>query len=151
MTHRWLRVVCHFQAGRVPAFFRILPRRLPRASRGECGLDGGEQWRRAALDQIEHALEVFPLAVIGIRNVAQPEFRRKVEEEPEMTEMTRRPQRFQKTQILAVHCHNPIESPEIIEDKKPRPLARKLVASLPRSVYRAQVRLLATLMAVRSG
>ena len=68
-----------------------------------------------------------------------------------MTDMTRGPQRFQKTQILAVHCHDPLESPEIVEIEEPRPLARKLVASLPRSVYRAQVRLLATLMAVRSG
>ena len=151
MTHRCLQAVGHFQAGRVPAFFRILPRRLPRALRGECGLDGGEQWRRAALDQIEHALEVSPHAVIGIRNVAQPEFRRKVEEEPEMTEMTGGPQRFQKAQILAVHCHDPIESSEIVELEEPRPLARKLVASLPRSAYRAQVRLLATLMTVCSG
>ena len=47
-----------------------LPRRLPRVGRCEGDLDGGEQRRRAALDQIEHVLEVFRLAVIGIRDVA---------------------------------------------------------------------------------
>ena len=105
----------------------------------------------AALDPIEHALEVFRLAVIRIRNVAQPEFRRKVEEQPEMAAMTGGPQRFQKTQILAVHRHDPLEASEIIEVEKPCPLAREIVASLPRSAYRARVGPLAKLIVVRSG
>ena len=58
-----------FEAGYVPAFFRDVSVPLPCAWRCDGDLDGGEQRCRAALDQIEHMLEVFRLAAIGIRDV----------------------------------------------------------------------------------
>jgi hypothetical protein len=54
-------------------------------------------------------------------------------------------------QILAVHRHDPLKSPEIIEVEEPRPLGREIVASQPRSAYRARVRRLAKLITMRSG
>src|ERR1700731_3471084 len=95
---------------------------LARDRRHEGALDGGEQRARAALNQIEHALEVFRLAIIGVRDVAQAKFGRKVEEQREMAAMIGRPQCFQKTEVLTVHRHDPLEPAEIIEVEEPRAL-----------------------------
>ena len=68
-----------------------------------------------------------------------------------MAAMIGGPQLFQKKQILAIHRHDPLESPEIIEVEEPRPLAREIIASLTRGAYRAHVGWLAKLITVRSG
>jgi len=106
---------------------------------------------RAALDEIEHALEILQFPVIGIGHVAQSEFRREIEKQPKMAAVIRRPQRIQKTQILSVHRDDPFESLEVVDIEAPRTLDRQIVAVLFRDTHRARIRLFAKLIVVRTG
>jgi hypothetical protein len=111
--------------------------------------DGVEQRRRATFDEIEYALEILGRTLIRVGDLANPQLRRKIQEQGEASVVGTWPQRLQGDQVVSIHCQDPVKTAEIIHLDLTRDASAEGVATAARGGHGARIGWLSDLVVMR--